>query len=275
MKENISRESLMEAKEYIEGKIDFKPEIALVLGSSLGALADEVENQVRISYKDIPNFLQSTVEGHKGELILGQLHGKNVVFMSGRFHYYEGYDFEQLVIPVRVFKLLGVESIILTNAAGSINENFKVGDIMLITDHIKLMGDSPLRGMNDDYFGPRFPDMTNVYVDEYQELAREVAKDVNLDLKEGVYFYFEGPQFETPAEIKLARILGGDAAGMSTVTEAIPAAHCGMKVLAMSLITNMAAGMTGEKLSHEEVKIIGEQSSAKFRKLIGEIIRKM
>ena len=232
MKENISRESLMEAKEYIEGKIDFKPEIALVLGSSLGALADEVENQVRISYKDIPNFLQSTVEGHKGELILGQLHGKNVVFMSGRFHYYEGYDFEQLVIPVRVFKLLGVESIILTNAAGSINENFKAGDIMLITDHIKLMGDSPLRGMNDDYFGPRFPDMTNVYVDEYQDLAREVAKNVNLDLKEGVYFYFEGPQFETPAEIKLARILGGDAAGMSTVTEAIPAAHCGMKVLA-------------------------------------------
>lgn len=261
--------------DYIKTKIDFQPEVAIILGSSLGPLAEEIENPVVIEYEEIPNFLLSTVSSHAGKLIIGQLQGKNVLCMSGRFHYYEGYDFEQLVIPIRVFKLLGVEKVILTNAAGAVNESYKVGDIMIIKDHIKLMGASPLRGKNLEEFGPRFIEMTSVYDKNLIAIAQESAAAINEKLQEGVYFYFPGPQFETPAEIRAARILGGDAVGMSTVTEIITASHAGMKVLGLSLMTNMAAGILDTPLTAEEVDVAAENAKEKFKKLINEILKRI
>lgn len=195
--------------------------------------------------------------------------------MSGRFHYYEGYEFEQLTVPIRVFKLLGIEKVILTNAAGAINKDYKPGDIMIINDHIKLMGASPLRGKNVEEFGPRFINMTDVYCKNLMSIARESGKAINEELKEGVYFYFPGPQFETPAEIKAARILGGDAVGMSTVTEIITAAHAGMKVLGLSLITNMAAGVLDQPITVDEVDETASLSAEKFKKLIREILKRI
>ena len=193
--------------------------------------------------------------------------------MSGRFHYYEGYDFEELTLPIRVFHLLGVKTVILTNAAGGVNKSFKPGDIMLIKDHIKVMGASPVRGKNVSEFGPRFFDMSHAYTREYQELARKAAKNIDIDLKEGIYFYWSGPQFETPAEINLIRTLGGDAVGMSTVTETITAAHCGMKVIGLSLISNMAAGVFDEAVTTDEVDETAEMSQEKFKKLIRELLQ--
>jgi purine-nucleoside phosphorylase len=270
---DYSYEYFKASADYILEKAGFKPEIALILGSGLKGLADEIEDPVVIDYKDIPNFLVSTVESHAGKLILGKLEGKTVACMSGRFHFYEGYDFEQLVIPVRVFKLLGAEAVILTNAAGGVNANFKVGDIMLINDHIKLSGNTPLRGPNIAEFGPRFFDVTDMYTKSLRELARKSAKAVGIILREGVYFWFGGPQFETPAEIRMARLLGGDAVGMSTVTEALTAAHSGMKVLAFSLITNMAAGVTDAPITDEEVGEVGAMNAARFALLIRDILK--
>lgn len=261
--------------DYIKSKVSYDLDVAIILGSCLGSLADEIEEKIVIDYKDIPNFLISTVESHAGKLIIGKLHGKNVVCMSGRFHYYEGYDFEQLTVPIRVFKLLGIEKVILTNAAGAINKDYKPGDIMIINDHIKLMGASPLRGKNVEEFGPRFINMTDVYCKNLMSIARESGKAIDEELKEGVYFYFPGPQFETPAEIKAARILGGDAVGMSTVTEIITAAHAGMKVLGLSLITNMAAGVLDQPITVDEVDETASLSAEKFKKLIREILKRI
>lgn len=261
--------------DYVLEKIDFKPEIAIILGSCLGNLADEIENPIVIDYKEIPNFLETTVSSHAGKLIIGQLSGKNVVCMSGRFHYYEGYDFEQLTIPIRVMHLMGVKTVILTNAAGAVNRDFVAGDIMIINDHIKLNGASPVRGKNIEEFGPRFFDMSYTYNREYIELAKKVSKESNIELKEGVYFYMPGPQFETPAEIRAIRILGGDAVGMSTVTEAIVAAHCGMKVLGLSLMSNMAAGVLDQPLTTEEVDETAEKSAEKFKVLLKNILKQM
>jgi purine-nucleoside phosphorylase len=261
--------------DYILSKIDFIPDIALILGSCLGVLSEEIENPVIIDYKDIPNFLITTVESHAGKLILGELSGKRVVCMSGRFHYYEGYDFEQLVIPIRVFHLLGVKSVIITNAAGAVNKSYRPGDMMIIKDHIKLMGDSPVRGKNIEEFGPRFFDMSSVYTPEYRELAKRTAKKLGMKIKEGNYFYCSGPQFETPAEINAIRVLGGDAVGMSTVTETITAAHCGMKVLGLSLITNMAAGVLDQPITTDEVNETADKSAAQFKTFIREIIKKI
>lgn len=275
MIETCNYEYFKKAADYIKSKVDFTPEVAIILGSCLGNLAEEIEDQIVIDYKDIPNFLHTTVSSHAGKLILGKLSGKNVVCMSGRFHYYEGYEFEELTLPIRVFKLLGVDTVVLTNAAGGINKDFKPGDIMLIKDQIKLFGSSPVRGKNLEEFGPRFFDMSNVFTKEHQELAKNVAKDLEIDLKEGVYFYFPGPQFETPAEINLARILGGDAAGMSTVTETITAAHCGMKVLGLSLISNMGAGVVEGPVTTDEVDETAEQTADKFKKLIRGILKEM
>lgn len=258
--------------DYILSKIDFKPEVGLILGSALGSLSDEITDQIVIDYKDIPNFLISTVESHAGKLILGELRGKKVVCMSGRFHYYEGYEFEQLAIPIRVFKLLGVNTVILTNAAGAINKEFKPGDIMIIRDHIKLTGASPVRGKNIPELGPRFFDVTDMYTKGLRELTKECADRLNIDIKEGVYFYATGPQFETPAEINAMRILGGDTVGMSTVTEAITAAHCGIKVLGLSLVTNMAAGVLDQPITTEEVDEAGKMASDKLKQLLGEVI---
>lgn len=261
--------------EYVRSRAPFQPEIAIVLGSCLGPFADSIENPVSIDYAEIPNFLVSTAPSHAGKLIFGTVGGRRVVCMSGRFHYYEGYDFEQLTIPVRLFKLLGVKATILTNAAGAINTSYRPGDVMIVADHIKMTGASPLRGANVSEFGPRFFDTTRMYTPELREIARECAKNSGLTVHEGVYFYFTGPQFETPAEIRAARILGGDAAGMSTVTEALTAAHCGMPLLALSVMTNMAAGVLDAPLSTDEVDRTGERIAREFSAYLTAIIQKI
>ncbi len=217
------------------------------------------------------------MESHASKLIFGKLSGKNVVCMSGRFHYYEGYDFEQLAAPIRVFQLIGVETAILTNAAGAVNTAYHVGDIMIIQDHIKLMGASPMRGPNVPEFGSRFFDVSRMYTPELRQLAKDCAKDLGQEyrMQEGVYFYFPGPQFETPAEIRAARILGGDAVGMSTVTEALTAAHCGMKLLGLSLMTNMAAGVLPQPIDDEEVGIAARDAAVRFKALLREIVSRL
>ena len=265
-------EFFKKSSDYIKSYIDYQVDIALVLGSALGSLADEIENPIVINYEDIPNFLISTAQFHEGKLILGQLNGKNIVCMSGRFHYYEGYDFEELVIPIRVFHLLGVKTVILTNAAGGINDSYKPGDIMIIKDHLKLTGASPLRGMNIEEFGPRFFDVSDMYTKNLRTIAKKAANNINIDIKEGVYIFATGPQFETPSEIKVYKSYGADAVGMSTVTEALTAAHCGMKVLGLSMISNMAAGILEQPITSVEVFIEAKKASSKLKKLIRQII---
>lgn len=273
MGSKYSYEYFAESANYIQEKIGFKLDVALVLGSCLGDLASEISNPVVIDYKDIPNFLLTTVDSHAGKLIIGDLNGKKVVCMSGRFHYYEGYEFEQLVTPIRVFQMLGVDTVILTNAAGAVNTSYKPGEIMIIEDHIKFMGASPLRGPNVKEFGPRFFDVSDMYSKELRTLAKQCAEKIQLEINEGVYFYWSGPQFETPAEIKAIRFLGGDAVGMSTVTEAITAAHSGMKVLGLSLISNMAAGVLNQPVTTEEVDETAIEAAGRFKKLVGEILK--
>lgn len=258
--------------DYILGRTAYRPEIAIVLGSCLGDMASLVKDPCVIDYADIPNFLRTTVQSHAGKLILGELAGRQVVCLSGRFHYYEGYDFEELAAPVRVLKLMGVKTLILTNAAGGMGAHLARGDIMLIRDHIKLYGGSPMRGPNMPEFGPRFFDVSDMYTAALREKARAAAERAGVPLKEGVYFYCPGPQFETPAEINAFRMLGGDAVGMSTVTEALTAAHCGMQVLGMSLITNMAAGMAAGPVTAEEVDETAAAASARFQKLMLETV---
>lgn len=261
--------------DYIKERVNIEPEIGIILGSGLGKLAESIENSVEINYEDVPNFLISTVNFHAGKLIFGKINNRNIVCMSGRFHSYEGYEFEQLVLPIRLFKLLGVQKTIITNAAGAVNTSYNVGDVMIVKDHLKLTGASPLRGKNDERFGPRFFDTTDMYTKSLREIALECAENSGLTFREGVYMFFTGPQFETPAEIRAARILGADAVGMSTVTEALTAAHCGMPLLAFSVMTNMAAGVLDRKLSDDEVRIaaakISENFTAYMKKVIGRI----
>ena len=268
-------EYFQKSADYVKSIVPYTPEVALVLGSCLGPFADTIEDPIVIDYKDIPNFLISTVDSHAGKLIFGTVAGKKVVCMSGRFHSYEGYDFEQLVIPVRLFKLLGVKATILTNAAGAVNESYRPGDIMIVKDHIKLAGHSPLRGPNVDEFGPRFFDVTNMYTPALRALAKDCAEGIDLKVHEGVYYFFTGPQFETPAEIRAVRILGADAVGMSTVTEALTAAHCGMPLMCLSVMTYMAAGVLDRPLTNGEVdetaKTIATRFSAYVTKIIGRI----
>ena len=268
-------EQIKTSANYILDMINYNPEIAIILGSCLGNLSDEITNATIIDYKDIPYFLNTTVESHAGKLILGELSGKKVVCMSGRFHYYEGYDFEVLVTPIRLFKLLGVKNVILTNAAGAVNEEYKPGDIMVIKDHVKLMGASPLRGKNIEEFGPRFFDMSNAYNKDLRKLAKVTASKLEMVLQEGVYFFWMGPQFETPSEIRVIKALGGDVVGMSTVTETITAVHCGMKVLGLSLISNMAAGILDTPVTTEEVDEVAESSIDSFKSLIRGIIEEI
>lgn len=266
-----------QSADYILSNITRKPDLALILGTSLGAIADELENKIVIDYKDIPNFLVSTAPSHAGKLIFGELSGKYVCCMSGRFHFYEGYDFEQLAQPIRVLKLIGVKTTILTNAAGAINLTYNVGDVMIISDHIKLMGSSPMRGQNLPEFGDRFFDVTQMYTPKLRRLAKRCAMSLGLDDRthEGVYFFAPGPQFETPAEIRAMRILGGDAVGMSTVTESLTAAHCGMDLLGLSLMTNMAAGILRQKISTDEVGEVADEAADRMIALIKEIVLKM
>lgn len=246
-------EQLSESAEFVGRRLAQRPQTGLILGSGLGMLAEKIQNPVVIPYEEIPHFLRATAPSHAGKLICGQMGGRYVVCMSGRFHYYEGYEFEQLTMPIRLFKLLGVEESILTNAAGSVNPTYRPGDVMLLRDHIKLMGASPLRGRNMDEFGPRFFDMSTVYDRSLRKLALQCAEKSDLTVHEGVYFFSGGPQFETPAEIRAMGLLGADAVGMSTVTEVLTAAHCKMPVLAMSLITNYGAGLQSKPLTTEEV----------------------
>ena len=268
-------EYFQKSANYIKSIVPWAPEIAIVLGSALGPFAETIEDPVRIDYRDIPNFLLSTAPGHAGQLIFGTVAGRRVVCMSGRFHSYEGYDFEQLVIPVRVLKLLGVKALLLTNAAGAVNADYRPGDVMIISDHIKLTGASPLRGPNLEEFGPRFFDVTRMYTPSLRQLARECGEGSDLTLREGVYMFFTGPQFETPAEIRAARVLGADAVGMSTVTEALTAAHCGLPVLALSVMTNMAAGVLDQPLSNDEVIETGRRIAGRFSAYVTKIVGRM
>ena len=261
------------AAEFISTKMKKRrPQVAVVLGSGLGGVADAVTEVIEIHYGEIPNFPVSTVEGHAGKLIIGALGGVDVLLMKGRFHFYEGYSMQEITLPVRVFSLLGVHSLILTNAAGGTSAHLGPGTLMLINDHINLMGDNPLRGKNEDRFGLRFPDMTDVYTFVYRELAKEAARELNMGLSEGVYLALRGPIYETPAEVRMMRNLGGDALGMSTVPEAIVARHAGMKVLAFSCITNYAAGMSGEEINHLEVMDVGEKAGKQLAELIVQLI---
>ncbi|MCI8688555.1 MAG: purine-nucleoside phosphorylase [Lawsonibacter sp.] len=254
---------------------DFTPDIALVLGSGLGFLGDMVEQPVAIPYGDIPHFPRSTAPGHAGRLVLGTLAGKRVAVMQGRMHHYEGYSYEAVSYAVRVLRLLGCGSLIVTNAAGCVNTAWKAGDLMLITDQIKMFSESPLRGENLPQFGVRFPDASHLYTPRLQELARRTAAERGIPLREGVYFYCYGPQYETPAEIRAARLLGGDAVGMSTAPEVIVAGHCGMEVLGLTLLSNMAAGILDQPLSEQEVLDAAGTAREKFSGLVRACLRKM
>lgn len=242
-----------EAASYIASVFNKQIDIAIVLGSGLGPLADEIENSITINYQDIPHFPVSTLAGHAGELIIGTLGSKTVVAMKGRFHYYEGHDMDIVTLPIRVFKKLGIENLVLTNACGGIREDLNPGQIMVITDHIGLFCPSPLRGPNYEEFGPRFKDMTEVYSKRLGALAHEIADANHIALADGVYGFFKGPMYESPAEILAYKALGSDTVGMSTVPEAIVARHCGMTTLGISLITNKAAGLGASELNHQEV----------------------
>ncbi len=266
-------ENLRESAAYIESKLDGrKVELAIVLGSGLGDLGDEVKSPVIIDYKDIPHFPVSTVQGHKGRLIIGELEGRMVMCMQGRFHFYEGYSMEECVYPIRTMFLLGIKSLILTNAAGCVNKSWNVGDLMLITDHIKLCSESPCRGVNNDELGARFFDMSTTYSKELQQVARLAAEKNNITLREGVYMFMSGPNFETPAEIRFARTAGADACGMSTVPEAIAASQMGFRTMGISCMTNMAAGILDQPLNHQEVLETGRIVKAKFTALVKTII---
>ena len=265
-------ESALALKDRLGG---FQPKVLLILGSGLGFLGDEVEHPIVVPYSEVPHMKFSTAPGHKGQFVFGRLGGQNVAVMQGRLHTYEGWDFDDVSYPVRVLRLLGAETLVVTNAAGAVNADFSAGDIMMITDHIKLFGVSPLCGPNVEEFGPRFPDVSHIYTPQLQKVAREAAAQLGQTLRQGVYMYFPGPQFETPAEVRMARVLGADACGMSTVPEAIVAAHCGMKVLGFTLCTNMCAGILDQPLSGEEVMEIAEISSKKFSALVRKSLELM
>lgn len=266
------RKKINEAVTYLNEQGIVNPDFALILGSGLGELAEEVTDAKVVKYQDIPHFPTSTVEGHSNELVYGTLSGKKVLVMKGRFHYYEGYSLDTITFPIRVFKALGIDNVFLTNAAGGVNETFKPGTLMMITDHINYVGVNPLFGPNDEEIGPRFPDMTKVYHPTYRDIVRQAAGEVGVDLKEGVYTWYSGPSYETPAEICMFRTLGTDAIGMSTVPEAIVANHAGMKIIGISCITNMAAGMSGEALSHAEVVEVTQKVKHLFKSLVKKTI---
>ena len=247
---------------------NFTPKVLMILGSGLGFLGDAVEDPIAVPYADIPNFKVSTAPGHKGRLVFGTLRGCPVAVMQGRMHHYEGYSYQEVSYAVRVLKLLGAEKMIVTNAAGCVNTAWAAGDLMLITDHIKIFMESPLRGPNVDEFGPRFPDSSHLYTPALQDLARAKAASLGIPLREGVYMYFPGPQFETPAEVRLAAKLGADAVGMSTAPEVIVAGHCGMEVLGFTLLSNMGAGLQERPLSEEEVLEAAAGARDKFCALV-------
>lgn len=268
-------ERIKQASDYILSNISKQYQIGIILGSGLGGFDEKINTHTVVEYKDIPHFPQSTVPGHKGRFVFGDINGVNVLLMSGRFHYYEGYSMQDIAVPIRVMKLLGVEKLILSNATGGINPDFRAGDFMLIRDHIKFFSDSPMRGKNDEAFGERFFDMSNAYDNDLRDLAKRCAKEKDIVLREGVYAFMSGPNFETPAEIKMLGLLGADVVGMSTVPEVLTAVHCGMRVLGLSCVTNLAAGISKTKLTHQEVMEAGRLANEKFSVLVKEIILQM
>lgn len=263
------------AARVIRTRTGVDAKIALVLGSGLGGFADEFADAVSLPYGEIPGFVSSTAQGHVGSLVVGKVEGVPVLAMQGRVHYYEGYSLEEVTLPIRTFKLLGVNTLILTNAAGGIDVQLTQGALMVISDHLNLMGVNPLRGGNDDRFGPRFPDMSEVYARELQELATEEARVLGVTVRRGIYAALAGPSYETPAEIHMLRSFGADAVGMSTVPEAIVARHMGMKVLGISCITNMAAGISDAPINHEEVMETGQKVRQMFTQLLRRVIAKI
>jgi purine-nucleoside phosphorylase len=252
-----------------------KPRAAVVLGSGLGGVADKIVDPIEIPYSDIPFLVPSTVDGHAGKLVIGSIGGVEVAVMKGRVHAYEGYSLETVTLPIRVFFLLGIGRMVLTNAAGSTSPHLGPGSLMLITDHINLMWGNPLTGPNDERFGPRFPDMTTIYTPEFIEAAHTAAREMGITLREGVYVGLGGPSYETPAEVRMLRDLGADAIGMSTVPEAIVARHSGMKVLGISCITNIGSGLSGEPLNHDEVMRIGAQAGQQLAELVIRVIPRL
>jgi purine-nucleoside phosphorylase len=279
----MTYEKAVAATDFIKSKYGKEISTAIVLGSGLGAFADSLTKAVRIPYEEIPGFARSTVEGHAGQLVLGEIDGLKVAIQQGRFHYYEGYDMDQVTLPVRTFGLMGIKNLILTNAAGSLNTDMPPGSLMLISDHLNCLGVNPLRGANDSRFGPRFPDMSEVYDREFQQIANSHATNIAQErfdqgrdkeltdfMHRGTYCALSGPTYETPAEIRMYRMLGADAVGMSTVPEAIAARHQGTRVLGISCITNFAAGMNDEVINHNEVMETGQQVAEVF----GELLRR-
>lgn len=268
-------DKLMRSYEYCKRKIDFRPKIALILGSGLGQFAETVDVIGEIPYHEIAGFPVSTVAGHNGRFLFGYIEDVPVVLMQGRVHYYEGYSMQDVVLPIRLMRLMGAEILFLTNASGGVNPSFSAGDFMLITDQIASFVPSPLIGANMEELGPRFPDMSEIYDKDLQELIRKVAQEENIPLQEGVYLQFTGPNYESPAEVRLAGMLGADAVGMSTACEAIAANHMGMKICGISCVTNMACGISENPLNHEEVQETANAKAPLFKKLVYQSIAKM
>lgn len=264
-----------QAADYIRERIGFAPETGIILGTGLGRAADALAEAAAVPYAEVPGFPVSTVDGHAGRFLAGRLGGRSVIVMQGRVHFYEGYPMRQLAMPVQTMAALGVENLIVTNAAGGINEAYAPGDVVLITDHIKFDLESPLRGENPDGFGGRFFDMTQAYAPELCVHAREAAKELGFELPEGVYAYMGGPQFETPAEIRMLRLLGADLVGMSTVPEVITAVHCGLRVLGLSCVTNMAAGMENGGLNQAVIDRAEQQARERLQNLIIKVVERL
>ena len=268
-------ERAQEAARLIRSRNDVDVTVAVVLGSGLGAFAGDLTEATQIPYDEIPGFARSTVEGHAGRLVIGKSGAVTVAAMQGRFHFYEGYSLQEVTFPLRVLKLLGVRTVVLTNAAGALNVEFTPGSLMVISDHLNLFGDNPLRGPNDERFGPRFPDLTSVYARRLQDVVIEEARTLGLKLPRGIYGALTGPSYETPAEIRMLRTLGADVVGMSTVPEAIVARHMAMEVVGISCITNLAAGVSDEPIDHSQVMAIGERVRGDFTKLLGRVVGRL
>jgi len=263
------------AARMIRARVKVDPTVAIVLGSGLGAFADELKDSNAIRYDEIPGFARATVEGHAGRLVIGKSGETIIAAMQGRFHFYEGYSLEEVTFPIRVLKLLGVRTLVLTNAAGALNVEFAPGSLMVISDHINLLGANPLTGPNDDRFGPRFPDLTSVYAPELQDMVIDEARAMGLEMRRGIYAALSGPSYETPAEIHMVRTLGADAVGMSTVPEAIAARHMGLQVVGISCITNLAAGVSNRPIDHGQVMAIGESVRGQFTELLRRVVKRI